>query len=44
MKTNITLRVDKKLYERYRAYAKDKGFYISRKFEIMMEEVLENGK
>jgi hypothetical protein len=39
---NVTLRVNADLYDKYRAYCKDKGLLISRQFEIMMEEELEN--
>lgn len=40
MKKNITLKVDSKLYNKYRKHCKDKGFIVSRKFEIFMEETL----
>lgn len=35
---NVTLSVDEDLYERYKGFCKKKGWLISRKFEIMMEE------
>ena len=35
---NITLRVNSKIYEKYRNYCKNKGLVISRQFEIMMEK------
>ena len=46
---NITLRVNSQLYDRYRELCKIKGLLISRQFEIMMEEKLnekvrENGR
>lgn len=34
---NITLKVDSNLYDKYRAFCKKKGWIVSRKFEIMME-------
>lgn len=40
---NITLNVDEKLYDKYREFCKKKGWIISRKFEIMMEEQMKNG-
>jgi len=38
---NITLKVDSKLYEKYRELCKKKGLIVSRQFEIMMEKQLE---
>lgn len=43
MKINITLKVNKKLYGKYRAYCKDKGLIVSRQFEILMENKLKKG-
>jgi len=40
MKKNITLRVDSKLYDTYRKICKQKGWIVSRQFEICMEEKL----
>jgi len=34
---NITLRVNSKLYDKYREFCKQKGWLLSRQFEIMME-------
>jgi hypothetical protein len=41
---NVTLRVNEKIYNRYRDFCKDKGWLISRQFEIMMEEQLRGDK
>ena len=42
---NITLKVNSKLYDRYRGHCKRKGLIVSRQFEILMEEELDkNGK
>lgn len=35
---NITLRVNSKLYDKYRELCKKKGLLVSRQVEIMMEE------
>jgi len=35
---NVTLNVDEELYDRYREFCKNKGWIISRQFEIMMEK------
>jgi len=35
---NVTLRVESKLYDKYREHCKKKGLLVSRQFEIMMEE------
>lgn len=41
MKTkNITLKVNTRLYKKYRKYCKKKGLIVSRQFEIRMEEQL----
>lgn len=40
MKKNITLRVDGKIYDRYRKHCKKLGYIVSRKFEIFMEKEL----
>ncbi|MBN1389490.1 MAG: hypothetical protein JXA22_02495 [Candidatus Thermoplasmatota archaeon] len=37
---NVTLNVDKYIYDKYREYCKKKGLIVSRQFEIMMEEQL----
>jgi len=37
---NITLKVDKKLYDAYKKYCKQKGLIISRQFEIFIEKEL----
>jgi len=39
---NITLRVNSKLYGKYRKFCKKRGLLLSRQFEIMMEEQLKN--
>jgi len=41
---NITLKVNSELYDKYRVFCKKKGWIVSRKFEIMMEEQLEDNK
>lgn len=40
MKKNITLKVDAKLYDKYRALCKKQGLIVSRQFEIVMEKTL----
>ena len=40
---NVTLRVNSKLYEKYRAFCKKKGLLVSRQVEIMMEEQMKEG-
>ena len=35
---NITLRVNSKIYDKYREFCKKKGLLVSRQVEIMMEE------
>ena len=37
---NITLKVNSKVYDKYREYCKKKGLIVSRQFEIAMEEQL----
>ena len=37
---NITLRVNSKVYDRYREFCKKKGLLVSRQVEIMMEQQL----
>ncbi|MBT3464174.1 hypothetical protein HN451_04240 [archaeon] len=37
---NITLRVNSKVYDRYRGLCKKKGLLVSRQVEIMMEQQL----
>ena len=37
---NITLRVNSKVYDRYRELCKKKGLLVSRQVEIMMEQQL----
>ena len=39
---NVTLNVDKELYDKYREFCKKKGWIVSRQFEIMMEEQMED--
>ena len=38
---NITLRVNSELYDKYREFCKKKGLLISRQFEIMVEEQMQ---
>ena len=40
---NITLRVNTKLYNKYRELCKHYGLIVSRQFEICMEEGLKKG-
>lgn len=40
-KKNVTISVNKELYDKYVAHCKKNGYVISRKFEIFMEEELE---
>jgi hypothetical protein len=40
---NITLRVDSKIYDKYRDFCKKKGLLVSRQVEIMMEEQMKEG-
>jgi len=39
---NITLKVNSKLYDKYRAICKKRGWIVSRQVEIMMEGQLKN--
>ena len=42
MKTkNVTLKVDSKLYDKYRTFCKKKGLIASRQFEICMEKQMD---
>ncbi|TXT62337.1 MAG: hypothetical protein BAJALOKI1v1_970005 [Promethearchaeota archaeon] len=41
---NVTLRVNENLYDRYRTFCKNKGWLISRQFELMMEKQLKEGE
>ena len=41
---NITLRVNSETYDKYRKFCKNKGWLVSRQFEIMMEEQLKGGE
>ena len=41
---NITLRVNSKIYDKYRGLCKKKGLLVSRQVEIMMEEQIERNK
>ncbi len=41
---NITLRVNSELYNHYKEFCKNKGWLISRQFEIMMEKHMEEEK
>lgn len=38
---NVTLRVNKRIYDKYRLFCKIKGWIVSRKFEIMMENQMD---
>lgn len=40
IKVNITLKVDSRLYKRYRIYTKREGLIVSRQFEKLMEKEL----
>ena len=41
---NITLKVKSELYNAYRKFCKEKGWIVSRQFEIMMEtQMVEEG-
>ena len=40
---NITLRVNSKLYDKYREICKKKGLLVSRQVEIMMEQQMKEG-
>ena len=37
---NVTLKVNSRLYDKYRAFCKKKGLIVSRQFEIAMGEQL----
>jgi len=37
---NVTLKVNSKLYTKYRKYCKKKGLIVSRQFELLMERQL----
>jgi len=41
---NITLRVNSRLYDKYKEFCKKKGLLISRQVEIMMEGHLKEGE
>jgi len=41
---NITLRVNSEVYEKYKLFCKNKGWLISRQFEIMMEDQMKDDK
>jgi len=41
---NITLRVNSKIYDKYRELCKKKGLLVSRQVEIMMEKQLKRGR
>ena len=41
---NITLRVNSELYDQYKNFCKNKGWLISRQFEIMMEKHMKKEK
>ena len=41
---NITLKVSEELYNKYKAYCKEKGLVISRQFEIFIEKELKKDK
>ena len=38
---NITLKVKAELYDKYRGLCKNRGWIVSRQFEILMEKQLE---
>lgn len=39
---SVTLKVDSKLYDDYRAYCKQEGMVVSRQFEKLMEKELKD--
>ncbi|MBU0459911.1 MAG: hypothetical protein KJ771_03820 [Nanoarchaeota archaeon] len=41
---NITLKVKSELYDTYREFCKKKGWIVSRQFEIMIEEQMNDEK
>ena len=41
---NITLRVNSKIYDKYREFCKKKGWLTSRQFELMMEEQMKESE
>jgi len=41
---NITLRVNSKVYDKYKELCKKEGWIVSRQFEKMMEEELKKGE
>lgn len=41
---NITLRVNSKIYDKYREFCKKKGLLVSKQVELMMEEQLKRDK
>jgi len=41
---NITLKVNSKIYDKYREYCKKKGLIVSRQVEIMMEVQLKKNE
>tara|TARA_B100001971_G_C18007510_1_gene440607 strand:- start:391 stop:528 length:138 start_codon:yes stop_codon:yes gene_type:complete len=41
---NITLKVNSELYNTYRDFCKKKGWIVSRQFEIMIEEQMNDKK
>lgn len=43
-KKNVTISVDKAIYNGYTKFCKKKGLIISRQFEILMEEQIERDK
>ncbi len=41
---NVTLRVNEELYDKYKEFCKNKGWIVSRQFEILMEkQISEDG-
>jgi hypothetical protein len=42
---NVTLKIDSEIYDKYRAYCKDKGLIVSKQFEnFIKEELKRNNK
>ena len=41
---NVTLKINKQIYERYREYCKDRGLIISKQFENFIKEELKRNK
>jgi len=41
MKKNVTLSLEENIYDKFQEYCKKEGFVVSRRFEIFMEQTLE---